>query len=123
MEMIEKSKFLLMDFSEILQFISINGIGICYKKIRRSYLFPSASGFDINYNKPIPSCRVHQIMKKTTDYFPHWCSAVYENIYGQIIFDNNPYKLAECMGLKRLDSTKPYIQSDFIKDLVKLYLL
>ena len=87
------------------------------------YLFPSASGFGINYKKQIPQARVHQIMKKTTNYFPHWCRAVYENIYGHIIFDNNPYDLADYMGLKRLDSTKPYIQSDYKKKLVKLYFL
>ena len=87
------------------------------------YLFPSASGFGINYRKPIPKARVHQIMKTTTNYFPHWCRAVYENIYGHIIFDNNPYKLKECMGLKRMDSTEPYIQSDWKKDLDKLYFL
>ena len=93
------------------------------EKPEATWLFPSASGFGINFREHIPSCRVHQIMKKTTNLFPHWCRAVYENIYGHIIFDNNPYKLAECMGLKRLDSTKPYIQSDYKKDLVKLYFL
>ena len=87
------------------------------------YLFPSACGFGVNYRKQIPNCRVHQIMKKTTNFFPHWRRAVYENIYGHIVFENNPYKLKDCMGLKRLDSTEDYIQADWKKDLVKVYIL
>ena len=87
------------------------------------FLFPSASGFGINYKKQIPKQRVHGIMQTTTNYFPHWCRAVYENIYGHVVFDNDAYKLSKCMGLKRLDSTEPYIQSDWKRDLDKLYFL
>ena len=58
------------------------------------FLFPSASGFGINYNKQIPKARVHQIIKNTTDLFPHGCRAVYENVYGHIVFENDAWKLS-----------------------------
>lgn len=90
---------------------------------KAKWLFPSASGLGINFNNKLSRYRVHKIIKANNDLFPHWFRAVYENIYGHIIFNNNPYKLKECMGLKRLESTVPYIQADYEKDISKIYLL
>ena len=87
------------------------------------YLFPSACGFGLILNQPLSRYRAHRIIKTTSDKFPHWFRAVYENIYGHIIFNNNPYKLKRCMGLKRLESTVPYIQADYENDLAKVYLV
>lgn len=90
---------------------------------KTEWLFPSGCAFGIIYSKNLPTCRANQTMKNTTDYFPHWCRAVYENIYGHIIFNNNPFKLKKCMGVRRIESVVPYVQADYEKDLPKVYLL
>ena len=90
---------------------------------KTEWLFPSGCAFGLVYSNNLPTCRAHQIMKKTTGYFPHWCRAVYENIYGHIVFGNNPFKLKKCMGVKRIESVVPYVQADYEKDLPKIYLL
>ena len=87
-----------------------------------NFLFPSGCAFGIIYSKNLPTCKAHQIMKGTTNCFPHWCRAVYENICGQIIFGNNPFKLKKCMGVKRIESVVPYVQADYEKDLSKLHI-
>jgi len=38
---------------------------------------------------------------------------VCENIYGKLIFNNDAWKLKEFMGLKRLDSTTPYVKGSW----------
>ena len=38
------------------------------------------------------------------------------------IFDNDAYKLCVYMGLRRLDSTLPYVQAPYQKNLNKLYI-
>ena len=63
------------------------------QKPKAFFLFPSGCAFGLTYRNFIPSCRVHQIMKNTTNYFPHWCRAVYENVYGHIVFENDAWKL------------------------------
>lgn len=93
------------------------------KQPNATYLFPSGSGYGINFRSSLSRYRAHRIIKTTSDKFPHWFRAVYENIYGHIIFDNNPYKLKDCMGLKTLEATVPYIQANYENDIPKVYMV
>jgi integrase len=54
-----------------------------------------------------------QIIKDTTNLFPHWCRAVCETIYGRAIFHNDAWKLKSFMGIKRMDSTVPYVSGQW----------
>jgi len=82
-----------------------------------SYVFPHGSSFGISWDKPLSRYRIERIVKIKTGKFPHWLRGVHETYYGNIIFKGNAWKLADHMGLKRLDSTKPYVQSSFTEDI------
>lgn len=79
------------------------------------YFFPAVekqSGKFL-WNKPLGRHGTYKIIRKTTGKFPHWFRAVCANIYGRLLFDNNPYELCDFMGWKNLDSSKAYIASSW----------
>jgi hypothetical protein len=86
-----------------------------------SYVFPSGCANGLVYKNHLSSSRAHWIIKTTTNLFPHWFRAVCETYMAKEIFDNDAYKLCGYMGLKRLDSTLPYVQAPYEKDLKKLH--
>ena len=63
------------------------------------------------------------IIKTMTDRFPHWFRSVCETIYGRLIFNSDAWKLKEFMGLRRLDSTTPYVQGSWEEDEEKIFKL
>jgi len=87
----------------------------------KSYVFPRGTSCDFMWNRPLSRKRAFWIIRKTTGRFPHWFRAVCENIYGKLIFRNDAWKLKEFMGLKRLDSTTPYVRSSWEEDEDKIY--
>jgi integrase len=93
------------------------------EKPQAKWLFPSGCSSGLVLKDHLSRWRAHRIMYITTNLFPHWFRAVCENIFGHVIFENNPYKLKDMMGLKRLESTVPYIQADYQRDMPKLYLI
>lgn len=94
-----------------------------------SYVFSHGLSFfdkkheSFNWTKPLSRKRAFWIIKTTTGKFPHWFRAVCENIYGQIVFKNNAWKLKEFMGLKRLDSTTPYVSGSWEDDEKRIYMV
>ena len=80
-----------------------------------SFVFPSGNSNGLNFLRPQTRSRSHRIIKSTTGKFPHWFRAVAENIYGRLVFGNNPYKLKDFMGLVNLESTTPYIQAQLAR--------
>jgi integrase len=85
------------------------------------YVFPTASKKQFLYSQPLGRKRAHWIIKTTTGKFTHWYRAICETIYGRQIFKGDAWKLAQFMGLKRLDSTKPYVQSSWEDDIKHIY--
>ena len=53
--------------------------------------------------------------------FPHWARAVCETVYARRVFKNDAYKLKEFMGLKRLESTAPYVQGSWQENENNIY--
>jgi len=86
-----------------------------------SYIFPTGSQFGFNWEKPLSRKRVFWIIKTTTGRFPHWFRGVCETIYGRLVFQSDAWKLKEFMGLKRLDSTSPYVRGSWEEDLQRIY--
>lgn len=76
-----------------------------------SYVFPSGSYAGILWDKPLSRKRVNAIVSFKTGKFPHWLRGVHETYYGKVIFKNDAWALKEHMGLIRLESTVPYVQS------------
>jgi len=99
----------------------INWYALLKQNSKVSYVFPRGSVNGLVYGNHLSSCRAHWIIKTTTDLFPHWFRAVCETYMAKEIFDNDAYKLCGYMGLKRLDSTLPYVQAPYEKDLTKLH--
>lgn len=77
-----------------------------------AFLFPTAHGSVLNFNRPMDRTRAYQVISLTGK-FPHWARAVCETIYGRLIFKNDAWKLKEFMGLKRLDSTAAYVSGSW----------
>lgn len=84
------------------------------------YIFPTCNRNGLDYNKRLTRTRAYRIISKTGR-FPHWFRAVSENIYGRLVFGNNPYKLKDFMGLVNLESTAPYIQASWQEDKAKVF--
>lgn len=83
-----------------------------------AYVFPSAKPFGIiSWSRRLERARAHWIMKSTIGKFPHWFRAVTETYVGKVIFRNDPYKLKKFMGVRRLDSVCPYVDSAYQQDL------
>lgn len=79
-----------------------------------SILFPAANQRgQLNWSQGLSRQRVHWIIKKTTGMFPHWFRGVCETIYGKQIFQNDAWALKDFMGLVNLDSTSPYVSSQW----------
>ena len=80
-----------------------------------SVLFPTAkkSNGQLQWDKPMQRGRIHNIIKSTTGLFPHWFRGACETIYGKQIFKNDAWALKDFMGLQRLDSTAPYVSSQW----------
>lgn len=89
-----------------------------------AYLFPKyltlVKRFD--YKNHINRHRAYQLISLTGK-FPHWARSVCETIYGRKIFLNDAWKLKEFMGLKRLDSTAPYISGSWEENQKNIYKL
>lgn len=83
---------------------------------RESYIFLSESRFGFLWDKPLSRKRAFWIIKTTTGMFPHWFRSLCETIYGRLIFKSDAWKLKEFMGLKRLDSTTPYVKGSWEDD-------
>jgi integrase len=90
-----------------------------------SYVFPSGFPFSnrevFRWDKHLSSHRAYDIISTVTGKFPHWFRGVNENVYGRMVFKNSAWKLKEFMGLKRLDSTTPYINSAWEDDEKRIY--
>ncbi len=79
-----------------------------------SVLFPAADQRgELIWNQGLSRQRVHWIIKTTTGLFPHWFRGVCETIYGKQIFRNDAWALKDFMGLVNLDSTSPYVSSQW----------
>jgi hypothetical protein len=80
-----------------------------------SYLFPRGTtgktGFD--FDTSLSTNRAWDIINDATGKFPHWYRAVSETLYGRVIFKNDAYMLKERMGLRTLEATVPYVQSNY----------
>jgi site-specific recombinase XerD len=100
----------------------INWYTLLKQNNQASYMFPSGCANGLVWKNHLSSSRAHWIIKTTTDLFPHWFRAVCETYMAKEIFDNDAYKLCGYMGLKRLDSTLPYVQAPYEKDLNRLYI-
>ena len=82
-----------------------------------SFVFPSADAYgNFRWDTPLGTKRIWQLVKKTTGLFPHWFRGVHETIYGRLVFQRDAWKLKEHMGLKRLDSTAPYVRGEMEKE-------
>jgi integrase len=90
------------------------------------YVFPKATslrGGSFLWDKPLSTKRAYWIIKKTSGKFPHWFRAVCETVYGRLVFKSDAWKLKEFMGLKRLDSTSPYVKGTWEDNLAEIYKL
>jgi integrase len=90
------------------------------------YVFPkgtSLSAGSFLWDKPLSTKRAFWIIKTTTGKFPHWFRAVCETVYGRLVFKSDAWKLKEFMGLKRLDSTSPYVKGTWEDNLAEIYKL
>ena len=81
-----------------------------------SYVFAHGSSFGVSWGRSITRSRILSIVALKTGKFPHYLRGVHETYYGEIIFGGNAWKLKKHMGLKRLDSTAPYVQVDLEAD-------
>ena len=84
-----------------------------------AYVFPKATPDAIYFNKHIGRGRVYQIIRQT-GMFPHWARAVCANIWAKV-FGKDAWKLKNYMGWKNLESSSPYIQSNWEEDENKIY--
>jgi len=75
------------------------------------------------WDKALSRKRYFKIVKATLDKFPHWFRAICETIYGRLIFNNDPYKLRDFMGVKTIEATVPYVEAEYEKDIPKIYKL
>ena len=82
-----------------------------------NYIIPHGSSFGISWNKSLSRKRIERIVSLKTGKFPHWLRGVHETYYGEVIFRGNAWKLTSHMGLKRVESTKPYVQSSYTEDI------
>jgi integrase len=87
-----------------------------------NFVFPKSNNEKIDYQKPLGRKRIYNIIH-LTGLFPHWCRGVCETIYAKKIFKNDAYKLKEFMGLKRLESTTPYVQGNWEENEKEIYKL
>ncbi len=87
-----------------------------------SFIFPRGSPNGFIWSKHLGRKRAHWIIKTQTKMFPHWARAVCETIYGRVILKDS-YDLMRFMGLKRLDSTTPYVQSNWKEKRKRINLL
>jgi integrase len=85
-----------------------------------AYAFPSGRGDGFIWAHPVGRKRAWQIIYTTTGKFPHLYRGIHETIYGKLVFNKDPWKLKEYMGLNRLDSTTPYVGTPWQQDLDKL---
>lgn len=93
---------------------------------KESYVFPKGTALRTGsflWDKPLSTKRAFWIIKTTTGKFPHWFRAVCETIYGRLVFKSDAWKLKEFMGLKRLDSTSPYVKGTWEDNLENIYKL
>lgn len=86
-----------------------------------SFMFPSGTVAGLRWNIPLSRKRPFWIIKTTVNKFPHWFRGVCETVYGRIVFKNNAWKLKDFMGLKRLDSTTPYVMGPWEEDEERIY--
>jgi hypothetical protein len=78
-----------------------------------AYVFAPADAYShFRWDTPLDRKRIWQIIKEATGLFPHWFRGVHETIYGRLVFRNDAWKLKDHMGLKRLDSTAPYVRGE-----------
>jgi integrase len=64
------------------------------------------------WSRGLKRIRIWQIINFRTGLFPHWFRGVHETIYGRLILKNDAWKLKDYMGLKRVDSTGPYVRGE-----------
>jgi integrase len=84
-----------------------------------AYVFPRCRIYHIDYKNHISRVRVYQIISRS-GMFPHWARAVCANIWASV-FGKDAWKLKNYMGWKRLESSSPYIQSNWEEDENKIY--
>ena len=82
-----------------------------------AHVFPHGSSFGLSWDSSITRSRVFAIVQLKTGKFPHYLRGVHETYYGETIFEGDAWRLANHMGLKRLDSTRPYVQVRHNKDI------
>jgi integrase len=84
-----------------------------------AYIFPPSTQERFLYSKHISRVRVYQVISRS-GMFPHWARAVCANIWATV-FGKDAWKLKNYMGWKRLESSSPYIQSNWEEDENKIY--
>lgn len=76
------------------------------------YIFPRGAANKFLWKTPLGRYRAFWIVKSQTGKFPHWARAVCATIYGKVIF-HDAFDLKEFMGWRRLDSSSPYVQTNW----------
>ena len=90
------------------------------------YVFPKGVGLKAGsflWDKPLSTKRAFWIIKTGTGKFPHWFRAICETVYGRLVFKSDAWKLKEFMGLRRLDSTTPYVKGSWEENEAQIYKL
>jgi hypothetical protein len=82
-----------------------------------AYVFPCGDAYgNFLWKTSLGRKRIWQIIKCSTGLFPHWFRGVHETIYGRLVFQKDAWKLKDHMGLKRLESTAPYVRGEMEKE-------
>lgn len=82
---------------------------------RASFIFPRGSGLGINFDQHISRKRVYQIVNGMTGLYPHYFRSVHASIYAKV-FGFDAWKLKAFMGWKNLNSSSPYVKSNWESD-------
>lgn len=86
-------------------------------------LFPRGSPQGFQWHRPLSRYRAFWIIKTSVNRFPHWFRSVTETIYGRLVFKSDAWKLKDFMGLRRLDSTTPYVKGSWEDNEADIYTL
>jgi len=111
-----REKITLPKTGSLARFTDVFENWLRFVSTKEHYIFPCGTAYGFKWNKHLGRKRAFWIIKTTTGKFPHYFRAVCETIYGRIIFKNDAWKLKQFMGLKRLDSTTPYVQGSWEED-------
>lgn len=82
---------------------------------KTAFVYPRGCGFSIDFDHYISRVRVYQIVREKTGYYPHFFRSVHASIYARV-FGFDAWKLKSFMGWKNLNSSSPYVKSNWEQD-------